>query len=57
MESGKVSFPKLFNKLLDESLLPNQFRKCLSTIYYEAFILHQYELEDIIFKFREISKN
>jgi hypothetical protein len=53
IESGKVSFPKLFNKLLDESLLPNQFRKCLSTIYYEAFILHQYELEDLIFKYRE----
>lgn len=57
METGKVSFPQLFNKLLDESLLPNQFRKCLSTIYYEAFILHQYELEDLIFKFREKAKD
>ncbi|MGI0481264.1 hypothetical protein ACN4EE_10770 [Geminocystis sp. CENA526] len=53
MESGNISYPKLFNKLLDESLLPNQFRKCLSTIYYEGFILHQYEVDDLLFKFRE----
>lgn len=53
IETGNVSFSQLFNKLLDESLLPNQFRKCMATIYYEAFILHQYELEDLLFKFRE----
>ncbi|WP_017296479.1 hypothetical protein [Geminocystis herdmanii] len=53
MDNGKISYPKLFNKLLDESLLPNQFRKCLSTIYYEGFILHQYEVDDLLFKFRE----
>lgn len=50
---SKISFFKLFNQLLDESLLPNQFRKCMSTIYYEAFILHQYEVEDLFFKYRE----
>jgi len=49
----KNSFFKLFNLLLDEALLPNQFRKCMSTIYYEAFILHQYEVEDLFFKYRE----
>ncbi|WP_342596682.1 hypothetical protein VKI21_11700 [Cyanobacterium aponinum UTEX 3222] len=53
MERGQLSFFKLFNELLDESLLPNQFRKCMSTIYYEAFILHQYEIEDLLFKYRE----
>lgn len=50
---GEENFPKLFNKLLDESLLPNQFRKCLATIYYEAFMLRQYDIDDLLFSFRE----
>jgi hypothetical protein len=53
LDRNEVSFQKLFNKLLDESLLPNQFRKCLSVIYYEAFMLHQYEIDDLLFEFRE----
>lgn len=56
-ERKEKSFVKLFNKLLDESLLPNQFRKCLSTIYYEGFILHQYEVDDLLFKYREQLKS
>lgn len=53
MDRGEVSFFSLFNKLLDESLLPNQFRKCLSTIYYEAFMLNQPEMDDLLFLFQE----
>ncbi len=53
MNQGNISFFNLFNKLLDESLLPNQFRKCLSTIYYEAFMLNQPEMDDLLFLFRE----
>ena len=53
MDKNDFSFFNLFNKLLDESLLPNQFRKCLATIYYEAFMLNQPEIDDLFFLFRE----
>ena len=46
------SFPKLFNKLLDESLLPKQFNKCLSIIYNEAFRMRQTEMDDLLMNFR-----
>jgi len=50
------SFPKLFNKLLDESLLPKQFNKCLSIIYNEAFRMRQPEIDDLLIDFRDIGK-
>lgn len=53
MERGDVSFFKLFNQLLDESLLPEQFNKCLSIIYNESFRLHQTEIDDLFLTFRE----
>jgi hypothetical protein len=53
MERGDVSFFKLFNQLLDESLLPEQFNKCLSIIYNESFRLHQTEIDDLFLSFRE----
>lgn len=53
MERGDVSLFKLFNQLLDESLLPEQFNKCLSIIYNESFRLHQTEIDDLFLQFRE----
>lgn len=53
MSRGEISFPKLFNRLLDESLLPEQFNKCISIIYHEGFRLHQEEIDDLLLKFRE----
>lgn len=53
MSRGEISFPKLFNRLLDESLLPEQFNKCLSIIYHEGFRLNQQEIDDLLSKFRE----
>jgi hypothetical protein len=53
---GLFSFPKLFNKLLDESLLPKQFNKCLSIIYNEAFRMRQTEIDDLLIDFREVGK-
>lgn len=53
MERGDISFFKLFNQLLDESLLPEQFNKCLSIIHNESFRLHQTEIGDLFLHFRE----
>lgn len=53
MEKGNISFFKLFNQLLDESLLPEQFNKCLSIIYNESFRLHQTEIDDLFLAFRQ----
>ena len=53
MERGDISFFKLFNQLLDESLLPEQFNKCLSIIYNESFRLHTTEIDDLFLTFRE----
>jgi hypothetical protein len=53
MSRGEISFPKLFNRLLDESLLPEQFNKCISIIYHEGFRLNQQEIDDLLSKFRE----
>jgi hypothetical protein len=53
MNRGETSFPKLFNRLLDESLLPEQFNKCISIIYHEGFRLNQQEIDDLLSKFRE----
>ena len=50
---GAFSFPKLFNELLDESLLPRQFNKCLAIIYNEAFRMRQPEIDDLLIHFRE----
>lgn len=53
MNRGEISFSKLFNRLLDESLLPEQFNKCISIIYHEGFRLNQQEIDDLLSKFRE----
>ena len=53
MNRGEVSFPKLFNGLLDESLLPEQFNKCLSIIYNESFHLKEVEINDLFLIFRD----
>ncbi|WP_323293764.1 hypothetical protein [Crocosphaera sp. XPORK-15E] len=55
MNRGDISFPKLFNQLLDESLLPKQFSKCLSIIYNETFRFKETEINDLFLVFREKS--
>ncbi|MGL5035748.1 MAG: hypothetical protein ACRC6M_18330 [Microcystaceae cyanobacterium] len=53
MTRGLFSFPKLFNQLLDESLLPQQYAKCLAILYREAFYMRGAEIDDIFMNFRE----
>lgn len=43
-----ISFQKLFNQLLDTSLLPAQFNKCLAILFNEAFKPHQEDIEDYL---------
>lgn len=52
MEKGNISFFKLFNQLLDESLTPEQFNKCLSIVHNEAFQVHQREIDDLLLSHR-----
>lgn len=53
MTRGLFSFPKLFNVLLDEGLLFQQFAKCLSILYNEAFFMRQAEMDDLFLHFRD----
>lgn len=55
LAKGHVSFHKLFNKLLDESLLPAQFNKCLAILFNEAFKPHQEDIEDYLAKLQQKS--
>jgi hypothetical protein len=47
-----LSFPKLFNRLLDESLLPAEFNQCLIRIYHEVFRPRQEAISDLLEHFR-----
>ncbi|MBJ7898596.1 MAG: hypothetical protein GC158_01460 [Cyanobacteria bacterium RI_101] len=53
LERGDISFFKLFNQLLDESLLPEQFNKCLSIIYNNFFRFKQEEIKDLLVQFND----
>ncbi|MBE9240275.1 hypothetical protein [Synechocystis salina] len=53
LEKGKISFFKLFNQLLDESLTQDQLSKCLAVIHNEAFKIHQMEIDDLLLSYRE----
>jgi hypothetical protein len=51
--SKSLSFPKLFNQLLDESLLPQQFNQCLLRLYHEVFRPREEEINNLLESFRE----
>ncbi|AGF50838.1 slr1920 [Synechocystis sp. PCC 6803] len=53
MEKGKISFFKLFNQLLDESLTQDQLSKCLAVIHNEVFQIHQMEIDDLLLGYRQ----
>jgi hypothetical protein len=53
LSQGNVSFHKLFNKLLDESLLSAQFNKCLAILFNEVFKPRQEEIEDYLTKLQQ----
>jgi len=55
LNQGSVSFHRLFNKLLDESLLPAQFNKCLAILFNEVFKPHQEDIEDCLTKLQQQS--
>jgi hypothetical protein len=60
LSQGNTSFNKLFNKLLDESLLSAQFNKCLAILFNEVFKPRQEEIEDCLTKLQQkvlISRN
>jgi hypothetical protein len=48
-----LSFPKLFNQLLDESLLPPEFNQCLIRIYNEVFRPRQELISNLLENFRD----
>ncbi|MDJ0660369.1 MAG: hypothetical protein QNJ42_12915 [Crocosphaera sp.] len=50
---NNLSFPKLFYQLLDESLHPQQFQKCLSMIYNQSFKYKEEKINKLLFKFRD----
>jgi len=53
LSQGNTSFNKLFNKLLDESLLSAQFNKCLAILFNEVFKPRQEEIEDCLTKLQQ----
>jgi hypothetical protein len=55
LSQGNVSFQKLFNQLLDESLLPAQFNKCLAILFNEVFKPRQEEIEAYLLKLHQQS--
>ena len=55
LSQGNISFNKLFNKLLDESLLSAQFNKCLAILFNEVFKPRQEDIEDYLAKLQQKS--
>ncbi len=46
-------FTKLFNQLLEQSLPEEQFKQCLLTIYYQAFMPHENEINKLFSSYRK----